>query len=316
MITPHPSLRGRSVLSLRNHDPAGIAALLESAADLKADRNWPPLLAGRVIALIFEKPSTRTRVSFESGIARLGGDSLVLSGRDMQMGRGETVEDTAKVLSRMVDAIVIRTGPHATITELDRAADVPVINALTYEHHPCQALADAQTLAERFGDLVGLPVAYVGDGNNVCTSLMIIAGLTGIDLTCGCPAGYEPDAEVMAWADAAARALGGRVDGTREPGEAVRGARAVYTDTWVSMGDEETAEARRSALGPFRVDDALLAEAAGDAVVLHCLPAHYGDEVTHGVLHGPRSAVWDQAENRMHAQAALLAHVLGDDPGS
>jgi ornithine carbamoyltransferase len=233
----------------------------------------------------------------------------------MQMGRGETVEDTAKVLSRMVDAIVIRTGPHATIVDLDRAADVPVINALTYDHHPCQALADAQTLAERFGELAGLPVAYVGDGNNVCTSLMVIAGLTGLRLTCGCPEGYEPDAEVMAWADEAARARGGGVSGTRDPEAAVAGVRAIYTDTWVSMGDEETAEVRRSALGPFRVDDGLLAGAAEDAILMHCLPAHHGDEVTYDALHGPRSAVWDQAENRMHAQAALLAHILGDHDG-
>ena len=311
MTASHTAIRGRSVLTLRHHDPDGIAAVLATAARLKADRDWPSALAGRVIALIFEKPSTRTRVSFESGIARLGGDSLVLSGRDMQMGRGETIEDTARVLSRMVDAIVIRTGPHATIAELDRAADVPVINALTYDHHPCQALADAQTLAERFGDLAGLPVAWVGDGNNVCTSLMIVAGLTGLRLTCGCPEGYEPDGEVMAWADGAARDRGGSVTGARDPAAAVADARAIYTDTWVSMGDEQAAAQRRAALEPYRVDDALLDAAGPDAVLMHCLPAHHGEEVTRDLLHGPRSAVWDQAENRMHAQAALLAHILG-----
>lgn len=316
MISPHPDIWNRSVLSLRNHSPEGVAAVLASAAQLKADRAWPPLLAGKVIALIFEKPSTRTRVSFESGIARLGGDSLVLSGRDMQMGRGETVEDTAKVLARMVDAIVIRTGAHATVVELSEASDVPVINALTYEHHPCQALADAQTLIENFGEPAGLPVAYVGDGNNVTSSLMIMAGLTGMALTCGCPGGYAADAEVMAWADAAARERGGFVKATEDPQEAVAGARAIYTDTWVSMGDEETADARRAALGPFRVDEALLGAAADDAVLMHCLPAHHGDEVTYEVLHGRRSAVWDQAENRMHAQAALLAHMLGPEPAA
>ena len=312
-FTPDASLRGRSLLTMRHHAPDAIAAVLDLASRLRATRDagWPALLAGRVVALIFERPSTRTRVSFASGIARLGGTSLVLSSADMQLGRGETVEDTAKVLGRMVDAIVLRTGPHATLEELDRHAGVPVVNGLTYEHHPCQALADAQTLRERFGDLAGLRVAYLGDGNNCCVSLMIVGALTGMRVTAACPDGYRPDPEIVEWADAAARERGGWARVVRDPLEAVAGARGLYTDTWVSMGDEESEEERRAIFTPYRIDDALLDAAAGDAVALHCLPAHHGDEITYEVLHGPRSAVWDQAENRMHAQAALLAHILG-----
>jgi ornithine carbamoyltransferase len=310
--TPHPDLAGRSLLTLRHHSPGAVAAVLDLADRLKATdrRGWPPLLAGTVVALLFERPSTRTRVSFVSGIARLGGTPMVLAPNDMQLGRGETIEDTARVLGRMAEAIVLRTGPHATLEELDRHAGVPVVNGLTYEHHPCQALADAQTLRERFGDLRCLRVAYLWDGNNVCVSLMIVGALTGMRVTAACPAAYRPPAEVVAWADAAGRERGGGAAVVDDPREAVAGARALYADTWVSMGDEETAEARRRDLGPYRLDDALLDAAAPGAVALHCLPAHAGDEITAEVLYGSRSAVWDQAENRMHAQAALLAHVL------
>jgi len=311
-FTPHPDIAGRSLLTLRHHSPEGVAAVLDLAAALKDGRaaGWPPLLRHQVIALIFERPSTRTRVSFVSGIERLGGSAMVLSPADMQLGRGETIEDTAKVLGRMAEAIVLRTGPHATLLELDRHAGVPVVNGLTYEHHPCQALADAQTLRERFGDLSGLRVAYLGDGNNVCVSLMIVGALTGMDVVAACPEGYRPSEEVVAWADAAGRERGGGARVVDDPHEAVAGARALYADTWVSMGDEGTEDRRRRDLAPYRIDDALLDRAGADAVALHCLPAHAGDEITYEVLHGPRSAVWDQAENRMHAQAALLAHML------
>jgi ornithine carbamoyltransferase len=310
---PDPALAGRSVLTLRHHPPEAVAAVLDLADELKAipGPSWPPLLAGRVIALIFERPSTRTRVSFAAGISRLGGTGLVLSAGDLQLGRGETIEDTAKVMGRWVDAIVLRTGPHATIEELDRHAGVPVVNGLTYAHHPCQALADAQTIRERFGALTGLPVAYLGDGNNCCVSLMIVGALTGMRVTAGCPPGYRPDPEVVAWADAAARERGGGARVVEDAREAVAGARVLYTDTWVSMGDEESEAERIAALEPYRVDDALMDAAAPDAVAMHCLPAHHGHEITYEVLHGPRSAAWDQAENRMHAQAALLAHILG-----
>ena len=310
-FTPHPALVGRSLLTLRNHPPDAVLAILDLAARLKAERGgWPALLADRVVALIFERPSTRTRVSFVSGIARLGGTSMVLAPSDMQLGRGETIEDTAKVLGRMADAIMLRTGPHETLLEFDRHAGVPVINGLTQAHHPCQALADAQTLRERFGDLPGLRVAYLGDGNNVCVSLMVVGALTGMSITAACPDGFTPCAEIVAWADAAARERGGAVRVVSDPLEAVAGARALYTDTWVSMGDEGSEGERHAAFAPYRIDDALMERAATDAVALHCLPAHHGEEITYAVLHGPRSAVWDQAENRMHAQAALLAHTL------
>ncbi len=310
-FTPHPDLVGRSLLTLRNHPPDGVEAILDLADRLKAEPGgWPHLLADRVIALIFERPSTRTRVSFVSGIARLGGTSMVLSPNDMQLGRGETIEDTAKVLGRMADAIMLRTGPHETLREFDRHAGVPVINGLTYEHHPCQALADAQTLRERFGSLRGLQVAYLGDGNNVCVSLMTVGALTGMNVTAACPEGFTPDAELVQWADGVARSHGGSARVVADAAEAAAGARALYTDTWTSMGDEGGEAERRAAFAPYRIDDALLDRAAPDAVALHCLPAHHGEEITYEVLHGPRSAVWDQAENRMHAQAALLAHTL------
>jgi ornithine carbamoyltransferase len=312
-LTPHPALAGRSLLTMRHHPPEAIGAVLDLAARLKAGRarGWPDALAGRVVALLFERPSTRTRVSFASAIARLGGSSLVLSAGDLQLGRGETVEDTAKVIGRMVDAIVLRTGPHETLEELDRHAGVPVVNGLTYEHHPCQALADAQTLRERFGELAGLPVAYLGDGNNCCVSLMIVGALTGMRVTAACPDGYRPDPGLVAWADEAGRALGGGARVVEDPLEAVDGARALYTDTWVSMGDEDAERERLAALTPYRVDERLMGAAAPDAVSMHPLPAHEGHEITRAVLHGPRSAAWDQAENRMHAQAALLSHILG-----
>lgn len=308
---PHPSLSGRSLLTLQNHSPEGVAAILDLADDLRANRGeWPPLLAGKVIGLIFERPSTRTRVSFESGIARLGGSSLALAGRDLQLGRGETVEDTAKVLGRMVDGIVLRTGAHQNLVDLAEHSGVPVFNGLTYEHHPCQALADAMTIRARVGRLDGVRAAYVGDGNNVCSSLMVVGALTGMEVVAACPEGYEPDPAIVAWADATGRERGGGARVVRDPAEAVAGARAVYTDTWISMGDEETADRRRADLGPYRVDDDLLDKGANDAFALHCLPAHHGEEITYRVLHGSRSAVWDQAENRMHAQASLLVHAL------
>jgi ornithine carbamoyltransferase len=309
--TPYPGLAGTSVLSLMELSPGAVAAVLASAEWLARTPRaaWPKLLESRMVALIFERPSTRTRVSFEVGVTHLGGHALVLAGRDMQMGRGETIEDTAKVLSRMVDAIVLRTGPHETLEELARHATVPVVNSLSYAHHPCQALADALTLLQRFGRLAGLRVAYVGDGNNCCASLMIVGALTGMEVVAACPGGYTPDPEIVAWCNAAGAATGGSAWVTDDPAEAVAGAHAVYTDTWISMGDEDDADRRRHDLGPYRVDDALIA-AAADAVVLHCLPAHHGEEITYEVLHGPRSAVWDQAENRIYAQAALLGHLL------
>lgn len=309
--SPHPAIRGRSLLSLMNHPDDAVRAILDLADELKASRDWPRVLAGRAVALIFEQPSTRTRVSFEVGIARLGAHPVVLAGRDMQLGRGETIEDTARVLSRFVDAIVIRTVDHATVVELAENADVPVINALTHDHHPCQGLADVMTIRERVGDVRGVRAAYVGDGNNCCHSLMVAGALMGMEIVAGCPAGYLPDPDVVERADAMARERGGFVRVVNDPREAVADARAVYTDVWVSMGDEDEEAERLRIFSPYRVDDALMDAAAPDAIALHPLPAHDGLEITRSVYHGRRSAVWDEAENRLHVQAALLVHMLG-----
>jgi len=308
---PHPAVSGRSLLSLMNHPADAVRDILDLADQLKASDEWPQALAGKSVALIFEQPSTRTRVSFEVGIARLGGHPVVLAGRDMQLGRGETIEDTARVLSRFVDAIVIRTVDHAKVMALAGHADVPVINALTHDHHPCQGLADVMTVRERFGTLAGVRAAYLGDGNNCCHSLMVAGALTGMEVVAGCPDGYLPDPDVVARADALARERGGFVRVVTDPREAVRDARAVYTDVWVSMGDEDEEAERLRIFSPYRVDEALMDAAAPDAIALHPLPAHDGLEITRAVYHGPRSAVWDEAENRLHVQAALLMNILG-----
>ncbi len=266
-----------------------LLGLIERALELKAAPLSSDVLLRRSVALIFQRPSTRTRLSFEAGVAELGGHPLVLRTDDLQLTRGESVRDTALVLSRQVAAVGLRTGPHALVEELASWSEVPVINMLTAEHHPCQALADLLTLREAFGRLEGLKVTYVGDGNNVARSLVILGRLAGVEVVVAAPDGYALDGDTVT-----------------DPREAVAGAQAVYTDVWVSMGDEETADARRSALAPYRVDAALLEAAAPDAIALHCLPAHPGEEITEEVLYGPRQRIWDQAENRRHAQKALL----------
>jgi ornithine carbamoyltransferase len=255
------------------------------------------VLEHRIVALVFEKPSTRTRVSFEAGIVEMGGHPMVLRGDEMQLSRGESPKDTALVLSRHVDAIGVRTGPDAVLQELAAEASVPVFNMLTAGHHPCQALADLMTLQEEFGDLDGLKLAYVGDGNNVARSLAILGGIAGAEVAIASPDGYalEPVADATLVTD---------------PAQAVAGAQAVYADVWVSMGDEATADARRATLAPYRVDDALLDRAGTGAVALHCLPAHPGEEITAEVLYGPRQRIWQQAENRRHAQKALLEWLM------
>jgi len=269
-----------------------LTRLLERASELKADRHASDALAGRSVALIFEKPSTRTRISFEVGINELGGDAVVLREGEMQLSRGESVRDTALVLSRYVAAIGVRTGPHPPVVELAEHSSVPVVNMLTADHHPCQVLADLLTLKERFGRLEGLKLAYVGDGNNVAHSLMIIAPRVGVEVSVATPAELAPQPV-------------GSAQVLTDPVKAVQGANAVYTDVWVSMGDEDAA-GKRGLLEPYRLDEALLKRAAGGAIALHCLPAHVDEEITAGVLYGPQSAVWDQAENRLHAQKALL----------
>jgi len=270
-----------------------LRTLIARAIELKASPRSSRALEGRTIALLFEKPSTRTRLSFEVGVVELGGHPLILRPGEMQLSRGESVKDTALVLSRQVDAIGVRTGPDSILEDLAAAGSIPVFNMLTAGHHPCQALADYMTVRERFGELAGLKLAYVGDGNNVARSLAIVGERLGVQVAIAAPDGYQ--LEPVAGAQL-----------TDDPREAVAGANAVYTDVWVSMGDEETADARRTALAPYRIDDELLSAAAPGAIALHCLPAHPGEEITAEVLYGERQAIWDQAENRRHAQKALL----------
>jgi len=279
-----------------------LGKLLDRAAELKAGRRervGADILAGRSVALVFERPSTRTRISFEVGVAELGAHPVVLRGDEMQLSRGESVGDTARVLSRYVDAIVIRSGSHDVVTALAEAAEVPVINGLTPLHHPCQALADLLTMRERFGDLQGLRLAYVGDGNNVARSLGIAGELAGVEVVVAAPDGYQLEE-------------GHGVKLTDDPRAAAAGADALYTDVWVSMGDEEEARRRRADLAPYQLDADLLAAAKDSAIVLHCLPAHPGEEITAEALYGEQSAVWDQAENRLHAQKALLEMLLSE----
>ncbi|HEX2358744.1 MAG TPA: ornithine carbamoyltransferase [Solirubrobacterales bacterium] len=280
-------------------DRGELVALLDRAADLKAGRavgEGGAALTGRSVALVFERPSTRTRISFEVGVAELGGTPIVLHRDDLQLSRGESVRDTARVMSRYLHAIAIRSGSDELVAELADASEVPVINALTPLHHPCQALTDLLTLRERFGELDGLRVAYVGDGNNCARSLAILGRTAGVEVVVAAPEGY--------------RLEDGLAEQTGDPRAAAEGADALYTDVWVSMGDEAEAERRRRDLGPFQLNEELLSAASDRAIVLHCLPAHPGEEITADLLYGERSAVWDQAENRLHAQKALLAMLL------
>jgi ornithine carbamoyltransferase len=282
-----------------------LVALLDRAQELKAAPLSSRALAGRSVALIFEKPSTRTRISFEVGIDELGGHAVVLRADELQLSRGEALRDTALVLSRHVAAIGMRTGPDATLAQLAADSTVPVINMLTALHHPCQALADLLTLQQVYGPLGGLRVAYVGDGNNVARSLAMLGTLAGIDVAVASPPGYALEADLELPGEAS-----GSLSLHSDPLEAVAGAAAVYTDVWVSMGDEATAQERRAALAPYRVDDALLDAAAPGAFAMHDLPAHPGEEITAELLYGPRQHIWDQAENRRHAQKALLELLL------
>jgi len=283
----------RHLLTGTELDRDDLHALLDRADALKAAPLSSRALVGRSIALIFEKPSTRTRLSFEAGIFELGGQPVVLRRDDTQLSRGESVPDTARILSRHMAAVGVRTGADALLEELAEFATVPVFNMLTEGHHPCQALADLMTLREHFGRLEGLKVAYVGDGNNVARSLALVGAIAGVEVAVASPPQYT-----------LTDAPGARL--TTDPAEAVAGAHAIYADVWVSMGDEETADERRAALAPFRLDDALLDRAAPGAIALHCLPAHPGEEITSEVLYGERERIWDQAENRRHAQKALL----------
>jgi ornithine carbamoyltransferase len=276
-----------------------LLGLLERAEELKRGRErgeGRDSLAGRSVALVFEKPSTRTRISFEVGVSELGATPIVLRSDELQLSRGESIADTGRILSRYLHGIVIRSGSDERVRELAEGASVPVINGLTPEHHPCQALADLLTLRERFGELEGLRLAYVGDGNNMARSLAILGRIAGVDVVVTSPDGYRLEE--------------GLADLIEDPKAAVAEADAIYTDVWVSMGDEETADERRADLAPYQVNDELLAAASPRAIALHCLPAHPGEEISAEVLYGERSAVWDEAENRLHVQKALLERSL------
>jgi ornithine carbamoyltransferase len=308
----------RHFLDLFKLSREDLRAILDEAKRRKAARGDRPKgaldddapAAGRVLAMIFEKNSTRTRFSFDVGMRQLGGSTIVTSAADMQLGRGETVEDTARVLSRMVDAVMIRAERHEEMKRFAYAATIPVINGLTERSHPCQILADLQTFEEHRGPVAGRTFAWVGDGNNVCASFIHAAALFGFKLNIACPPEYHPD--LMDLAKAAER--GGQVEMTADPREAVRGADCVVTDTWVSMGDVDY-ERRFAVFEAYQVDQALMNHAADDALFMHCLPAHRGDEVTDAVMDGPRSVVWDEAENRLHAQKAVVLWTLGLLPG-
>jgi ornithine carbamoyltransferase len=313
MVAMLEELKGRHFTRVADWSRADLERVLDLADELKElqrRREEHHLLPGRTLGMIFQKPSTRTRVSFEVGIAQLGGTGLYLSASDLQLGRGETLKDTATVLSRYLDAIMIRTFEQDDVEELARHASIPVINGLTDSSHPCQALADVLTIRERFGRLEGVTVVYLGDGNNVCASLMVASAKLGVNFRAATPKGYEPASEPIEIAREAAAESGATIELLEDPREAARGADVLYTDVWTSMGQEEERERRLRDLDGYGIDGELVRLAGEDAIVLHCLPAHSGEEITEDDLYGPQSAVWDQAENRLHAQKALMALVI------
>ena len=309
------SLRGRDLLSVDDLSVDEVERVFARAVELKrefvTDRGHAePPLTGRTLAMLFQKPSLRTRVTFEAGMNQLGGHAIYLT-EDVVMGARESVRDVARNLERFVDAIVARTGPHEVVVELAAQASVPVINGLTLREHPCQALADVFTLRERFGDLHGRVLAFVGDGNNVYHSLALLGAMLGMEVRLAHPADYGPNPRIVARAEALAAGTGGRLVFGGVPEEIVRGADVIYTDAWTSMGQEAETEARRDAFAAYQVNDMLLDAAGSEAVAMHCLPAHRGEEITSAVMDGPRSIIWDQSENRLHVQKALLVEVIG-----
>ncbi|TMF39819.1 MAG: ornithine carbamoyltransferase [Chloroflexi bacterium] len=312
---PAGSLRGRDLLSVADLSAGEVNRIFDRAAELKAEfraerRHAGPPLVGRTLAMLFQRPSLRTRVTFEAGMNQLGGHAVYLT-EDVVMGARESVRDVALNLERFVDAIVARTGPHEVVVELAAQASIPVINGLTLREHPCQALTDLFTLRERFGELPGRVLAFVGDGNNVYHSLALLGAMLGLEVRLAHPADYSPSHRIVDQARAIAQETGARLVFGRDPAEIVRGADVVYTDAWTSMGQEAEMEARRDAFGAYRVDDALLDAAGPTAVAMHCLPAHRGQEITSAVMDGSRSIIWDQSENRLHVQKALLVEILG-----
>jgi ornithine carbamoyltransferase len=298
----------RDFLAIPDFETGELYEILELAHRMKRGELRDRPLAGRTLAMVFEKSSTRTRVSFEVGMYQLGGHALFLSSRDIQLGRGEPIRDTARVLSRYVDGIMIRTFAHETVEELARFSTIPIINGLTDLLHPCQVMADLLTIQENFGmGLEGRKVAWVGDGNNMANSWLNAAYRFGLELRLACPEGYRPDSAILERARGAAKVVL-----TDDPREAVAGAEVVNTDVWTSMGQEEETKARENAFAGYHVDDGLMQRASSDAIFLHCLPAHRGEEVSDGVIEGPQSRVWDEAENRLHAQKALMLRLMGD----
>jgi ornithine carbamoyltransferase len=316
LADPPSSLRGRDLLSIADLSRGEIERVFDRAGELKAEyrakrRHADLPLVGRTLAMLFQRPSLRTRVTFEAGMNQLGGHAVYLT-NDVVLGARESVRDVARNLDRFVDAIVARTGPHEVVGELAAHASIPVINGLTLREHPCQALADVFTIRERFGRLDGLVLAFVGDGNNVYHSLSLAGALFGMEIRLAHPTGYAPNPRIVATAEELAAASGARLSFANDPREAVRGAAVVYTDAWTSMGQEAEAEERRDAFAAFQVNGRLLDAAGPDALVMHCLPAHRGEEITDDVLDGPRSLVWEQSENRLHAQKGLLVEILGE----
>ncbi|MGZ4143559.1 MAG: ornithine carbamoyltransferase [Actinomycetota bacterium] len=300
----------RDFLAIESLTGDELRMLLDRADAMKATRAPSDALAGRSIGMIFDKPSTRTRVSFEVAITELGAHAVVLSASELQLGRGETIEDTARVLARYLHALVVRTFEQDRLERLARWADIPIVNALSDLMHPCQVLADLMTVRERFGALAGLTLTYVGDGNNVAHSLLTGCALAGMNVTIATPAGYEPISQIVKRAEHIAESTGARVEVTTEAGAAAEGADVLYTDVWASMGQEREAEERRLIFAPYQVNETLVARAKPTAIVMHCLPAHRGEEITDDVIESSRSAVWDEAENRLHAQKALLEWLL------
>ena len=299
-----------NLLSISDLSIDEIIELLDMADELKAKRASGMIvekLKNKSLAMIFEKSSTRTRISFEVAMNELGGHPLYLNYRDLQLGRGETIGDTAQVMSRYVHGIMARVNSHNTLIELGEYASVPIINALSDQEHPCQLLADLMTIREYKGQLEGLKFAWIGDGNNVCNSAILAAAITGMQMSVSCPKGYEPDKDIVD----RAREMGGLVEIVPDPKDAAKDADILYTDVWISMGDEDEMEQRMHDLGPYQINDALLNVAKDDVMVLHCLPAHRGEEITNEVLTGPHSAILDEAENRLHAQKALLIKLMG-----
>lgn len=314
MIMPlAPTVAQEDFLSLKDYSTEEILDLLNLAIELKKPENKHlPLLKGKVLGMIFEKSSTRTRVSFEAGMLQLGGHAMFLSSQDTQLGRGETIADTARVLSGYLDGLMIRTFHQSAVEELAEFSSIPVINGLTDDYHPCQVLADLMTLIEHFGELKGRKLAYIGDGNNMANSLMIGAAKVGLDIAIAAPKGYEPKVEMVELAQAIAKDTGSVVTVTNDPVEAVKNSDAIYTDVWASMGQEAEALKRLNDFAGFQVNAELVQHAKADYIFMHCLPAHREEEVTTAILEGPHSVIFQEAENRLHAQKAVLVTLMGD----